>query len=288
MEVLERKDQKIIICGLPGKRLEDVNAIVRDYNDAICSLENDEIDLQIADQCEIIEKLTSEIVYAIDTQDLSSLFKRFETQEERKETKEEFIVSCISDLPAILYFQEFIEKYRDCKIIYVRQTDVESAKESILNSIPNKSSYEWFMINFGLRGPEYRNYYWIIYASFLQYVFGSKIGNLCSSPKDWIQNIDEKIFRQKINSFDKLIMNIVRSFGDSRESMVLNESDELKKIYTFLNFESSGEKPAIKSFEERFSKTFNNQLMIRGKLLVIAVVSLFLVIFCSLLSLIVN
>ena len=38
MEVLERKDQKIIICGLPGKRLEDVNAIVRDYNDAICSL----------------------------------------------------------------------------------------------------------------------------------------------------------------------------------------------------------------------------------------------------------
>ena len=68
--------------------------------------------MQIADQCEIIEKLTSEIVYAIDTQDLSSLFKRFETQEERKETKEEFIVSCISDLPAILYFQEFIEKYR--------------------------------------------------------------------------------------------------------------------------------------------------------------------------------
>ncbi|CBY13756.1 unnamed protein product [Oikopleura dioica] len=158
-----RTAQKAVICCIPGTFSRALEGRLR------------ECEVKVAGEQEIIEHLSSEWSSLMETESpdlraefLKTAFERFESLE----------FSVLSSVPGIHSLSDFIRKYPNCKVVFIKQ----SFKLQDFCSTFRRT--DWFSTNFGIRGPELRSFYWIILPLFMRSFFNiDPPRNLFSSPE---------------------------------------------------------------------------------------------------------
>ena len=193
--------EKIIICALPGVNVDPVHDLLRAH------------DHTVADDAVIIENFANELVDEIEKSgNVKNILKLYEAHN----------ITVISDIPAMLFLRELIDKipgmcvylkrhvkhmyFIDCKVIFVQQPGrpVHTKSPNFLN----KTWYEWLIIYCGLKGPEYRNYYYHLFPHYLKCMFSmtGEWRTWTAHPISVLQSLSDANLNNKCASITDIIL----------------------------------------------------------------------------------
>lgn len=101
--------------------------------------------------------------------------------------------------------------YLDCKVIFVQHQNqvkwTEQFKAQFKTMLNWKTWFDWLIINCGLKGPEYRHYYWNLYHFYLKFIFATnEPRRLWTHPLASLQQLSDTVLTNKYSSINDIIL----------------------------------------------------------------------------------